>query len=129
MPYPPTASGVGYLQHDRAGPAAALAAPQLGALEAMLGADEVEEGPVRVWVAQLDPGAIEVEVERGARVGRPDEVLQGISDRVPICSDGGDEDLWLVNDRSRQDHLLSSSLSHSYITLPQGEGPWRMVMI
>lgn len=129
MAYPPTSRRIGHLQHDGAGPAASLTAPQLGALEAMLGADEVEEGPVWVRVAQLDAGAIEVEVERGARVGRSDELLEGVS--IPVGLGGGDGDLWVGIDRNRKDHLFLLSCAVSFLILPapEDEGPWQMVVI
>ena len=64
------------LQHDRASTAPTFAATQLGALQAMLGADEVEEGPVGVRVGEDDGGAVEVEGEiRGGGSGA-EEVLQ-----------------------------------------------------
>lgn len=46
------------LQHDRASTTPTFAAAQLGALQAMLGADEVEESPVGVRVGEDDGGAV-----------------------------------------------------------------------
>jgi hypothetical protein len=31
----------------------------------MLGSDEIEKSPLRIWVFELYPGAIEIEVQRG----------------------------------------------------------------
>lgn len=64
------------LQHNGASTATALAAAQLGALQAMLGADEVEEGPVGVRIGEDDRGSVEVEGEIRGGESSSQEVLQ-----------------------------------------------------
>lgn len=58
------------LQDDGTCTAAPFAASQLRPLQSMLGSNEVEQGPMRVWVRKFDLGSVEVEPQRGTGIGR-----------------------------------------------------------
>lgn len=99
MADPSTVPGFRYLKNYGAGTAATLTAAQLGAFETMLRADEVEEGPVGIGVAELDLGAVEIEPERRGCICRLYEALESIV-RIQSC---WDNDIRLC-DRSRKHH-------------------------
>lgn len=99
MADPSTVPSFRHLKNYGAGTAAALTAAQLGAFEAMLGADKVEEGPVGIGITELDLGAVEIELEGRGRICRLHEALESIV----RTQSRWDNDIWL-RDRSRKHH-------------------------
>jgi hypothetical protein len=104
-----TAPAVRYLQNYGTGTATTLAAAQFGPSEAMLGTDEVEEGPMGIGVAELYAGTVEIELERRARVCRFYELLEGIIRALGH----GDDDIRFC-DRSRKHHPRRISLQSNW---------------